>query len=173
MQYQIWKRTIHELQNFYYFFICSGPRQMWEIFFFPFLINSSQSPLSAHTSEAVSPVCLRLFLFTLILFLSHPQSTPLTLSRCRANDLTWSYLAWSCRSRLELSPIKPSILLGAANFAWNCWSRLEPPCLKPPTSPLSTSPISLSLGACGNVCSSGWLILVVVSRLILVISNGL
>ena len=33
-------------------------------------------------------------------------------------------------------------------------------CLEPPTSPLSTSLISLSLGACGNVYNSGWLILV-------------
>ena len=34
------------------------------------------------------------------------------------------------------------------------------PCLKSLTSHLSTLPISLSLGACGNVYNSGWLILV-------------
>ena len=109
------------------------------IFFFFFLINSSLSPLSSHTSETLSPVYLRLSLFTLILFLSHPQSTLPTSSHCRAANLAWSRLAWSYRSRLELS------------------------CLEL---------LSLSLNACGNVCNSGWLILVVVGWLILVGGDG-
>ena len=62
-------------------------------------------------------------------------------------------LAWSPRSHLELSRLKPPISLGVADLAWRS-------CLEPPTSPRSTSPISLSHGACGNVCNSGWLILV-------------
>ena len=160
-------------KTFIIFLFAVGLDKCGKFVFFLFLINSSLFPLSSHTSEALSPVYLCLFLFTLILFLSHPQSTPLTSSHCRANDLTWSCLAWSCRSHLELSRLKSPILLGAANFAWNCWSRLEPPCLESSTSSLSTSLISLSLGACGNVCNNGWLILVVVSWLILVSSNGL
>ena len=63
-------------------------------------------------------------------------------------------------------------MLEAANLAWNHRSHLELPCLKSLTSHLSTSPISLSLGACGNLCNSGWLILVVVGWLILVGGDG-
>ena len=74
-------------KTFIIFLFANEPKQMWEFFFFFFLINSSLYPLSSHTSETLSPVYLHLSLFTLILFLSHPQSTPPTSSHCRAANL--------------------------------------------------------------------------------------
>ena len=101
-------------KNFIIFLFISGPKQMWEIFFFLFLINSSLSPLSSLLSLS--------HLWISLSFL--PSSLPL-----HSHSLPLSSLSYSAdleplpfrRSRLKLPhlelPISPGVVSPeAANF---------------------------------------------------------
>ena len=134
---QIWKHIVHELQNFYFFFICWWAQAGVRIFFFfHFLINSSLSPLYSlilHLWSSLSCMPSSLLL--------HSHSLPHSSSIYTAN-----HKPLPCH-QTHLKPPRMEL------------SRLEPPCLELPTS-LS---LSLSLSACGNwliLVVVGWLILV-------------
>ena len=72
-------------KTFIIIFICGGPRQMWD-FFFLFLINSSLSPLSSHSSLSCPPLSLSLHTHFLPL-LSSIYSADLELLLCRRSCL--------------------------------------------------------------------------------------
>ena len=119
MQSQIWKRTIHELQNLYYFFIRGGPRQMWEICFLPFFNQLFPvSSLLSHLWSSLSCLPLSLPLHSHSLpFSSSIYSVDLEPLPCQR-----SHLKLPC---LEL-PISPGVVSPeVANLAWSRQFRLE------------------------------------------------